>query len=69
MTWVKRIFLFGLTNIAVIVLLTVVLRVLGLDQALAVRGGNPLALLVFAAVMGMGGSFISLAMSKWMAKR
>lgn len=69
MTWVKRIFLFGLTNIAVIVLLTVVLRLLGLDQALAARGGNPLALLVFAAVMGMGGSFISLAMSKWMAKR
>ena len=69
MTWIKRIFLFGLTNIAVIVLLTIVMRVLGLDQAVAIRGGNPVALLVFAAVMGMGGSFISLAMSKWMAKR
>lgn len=53
MTWMKRIFLFGLTNIAVIVLLTIVMRVLGLDQAVAIRGGNPVALLVFAAVMGM----------------
>ncbi len=69
MTWFKRIFLFGLTNIAVIVLLTIVLRILGLDQAMAARGGDPMVLLAFAAVMGMGGSFISLAMSKWMAKR
>ncbi|HXF09110.1 MAG TPA: protease HtpX [Candidatus Acidoferrales bacterium] len=69
MTWIKRIFLFGLTNIAVIVLLTIVLRILGLDQAMAARGNDPMVLLAFAAVMGMGGSFISLAMSKWMAKR
>lgn len=65
----RRIFLFVLTNLAVLVLLSIVCRVLGIDAWAASRGYGGLGpLLVFAAVIGMGGSFISLAMSKWMAK-
>jgi len=67
----KRVFLFIATNIAVLVVLSVVLSLLGVNTILDERGvgldmGN---LLVFSAVFGMGGSFISLAISKWMAKR
>jgi heat shock protein HtpX len=65
----KRIFLFLLTNLAVVAVLTVVAQVTGLDRWLAVHGQSLFGLLVFAAFMGFGGSFISLAMSKWMAKR
>jgi heat shock protein HtpX len=64
----KRIALFLLTNIAVMLVLTIVVRVLGLDRYLAGSGGMG-GLLIMAAVMGFGGSLISLAMSKWMAKR
>jgi len=65
----QRIVLFVLTNLAVMVLLTIVVKVTGLDVYAYRRGGlNLQGLLVMAAVMGMGGSFISLAMSKWMAK-
>ena len=64
-----RIVLFLLTNLAVMALLTIVVKLTGLDVYAYRRGGlNLQALLVLAAVMGMGGSFISLAMSKWMAK-
>ncbi len=63
----KRIFLFILTNVAVIAVLSVVLRILGLDRA-----GGPGAgygeLLAFSAVVGFTGSIISLLMSKSMAK-
>ncbi len=70
MTWLKRVVLFGLTNLAIIVVLTVVLRLLGLDTWLARQGGlDYRALLVFAFVFGMGGSFVSLALSRWMAVR
>jgi heat shock protein HtpX len=67
----KRIFLFLATNIAIILVLSIVLRILGVDRILDQSGtgldyGN---LLVFAAIFGFGGSFISLAISKWMAKR
>ena len=62
----KRILLFVATNIAVLFLLNIVLLVL--QQVFHVRLGNTGGLLVMAAVLGMGGSFISLAMSKWMAK-
>lgn len=67
----KRVFLFLLTNIAVLVVLSIVLRLLGVDRILDESGVglNYANLLVFAAVFGFGGSFISLAMSKWMAKR
>ena len=64
----KRVLLFLLTNIAILVVLSVVVSVLGLDQALYQRGLNLGALLGFSFVFGMGGAFISLAISKWMAK-
>jgi heat shock protein HtpX len=67
----RRIFYFLVTNIAVLLVLGIVLRLLGVDSYLD-RTGTGLDywnLLVFAAVFGMGGSFISLLMSKWMAKR
>jgi len=64
----KRIFLFLLTNIAVLVVLSVVVRVLGLDRALAANGLDVGGLLVFSAVVGFTGAIISLLMSKTMAK-
>ena len=67
---IKRVFLFLVTNLAVVVVLGIVLRLLGVDRILAEGGGlNYNALLVFASVFGFGGAFISLAMSKWSAKR
>jgi heat shock protein HtpX len=64
-----RIVLFVLTNLAVMALLTIVVKLTGLDVYAYRRGGvNFQGLLVMAAVMGMGGSFISLAASKWIAK-
>lgn len=67
----KRIALFLLTNIAIMVVLVIVLRLLGVDSLLAQNGVDLdlRALLIFSAVIGMTGSFISLAMSKWSAKR
>jgi heat shock protein HtpX len=67
---IKRIALFLITNIAVLVLLSFTMRVLGIERILDESGTglNMEALLVFAAVIGFGGSFISLAMSKWSAK-
>ncbi len=65
----KRVFLLIATNIAVILVLSVVASVLGVDRFLTENGLNLGALLGFSAVFGFGGAFISLAMSKWMAKR
>ncbi|WP_293396690.1 protease HtpX [Nevskia sp.] len=65
----KRIGLFLLTNIAIMLVLSVVVSLLGGDRFLTQNGLNLGSLLIFSAVFGMGGSFISLAMSKWMAKR
>jgi heat shock protein HtpX len=64
----KRIVLFILTNLAVLLVLSVAARLLGLDTWLAAHGSNLQGLLVFAAFFGFGGAFISLAASKWMAK-
>ncbi len=65
-----RVLLFVGTNIAVLALLTIVCKIFGIDQYAAASGYGGLGpLLIFAAVIGMGGSFISLAMSKWIAKR
>lgn len=66
-----RILLFLATNAAVLVLISIVFQVLGLEGILAENGVdlNLEALLVLSAVIGFGGSFISLAMSKFMAKR
>jgi len=64
----KRIALFVATNLAVILLLSAVCHLLGIDQWAAQRGMGLGGLIVFAAVFGMGGAFISLAISKWTAK-
>ncbi len=61
-----RIVLFLATNLAILFLLTIVIKLFGLDAS---SGRNLTSLLIMAAVVGMGGSFISLALSKWMAKR
>ena len=67
----KRVALFLATNLAVILVLSVVLRLLGVDSILDERnvGINYQSLLILSLVIGFGGSFISLAISKWMAKR
>jgi heat shock protein HtpX len=64
----KRIFLLIATNFAVIALLSIVASVLGIDRMLAENGFNFFGTLVFAALFGFGGAFISLLISKWMAK-
>lgn len=67
----KRIMLFIMTNIAIMVVLSITLRLLGVDSILAENGSdlNIQALVIFSGVIGFGGSFISLLISKWMAKR
>ena len=67
----KRVALFLATNLAVLLVLSIVLRLLGVDSVLDERGVGIdfQALLVLSLVIGFGGSFISLAISKWMAKR
>jgi heat shock protein HtpX len=64
----KRILLLLVTNLAVLAVLTIVAHLIGLDRWLQVRGGSLSALLVVAAVFGFGGAFVSLLMSKWMAR-
>lgn len=65
----KRIVLFLMTNLAIMLVLSVTVRLLGADQYLTRQGLDVTSLLVFAAIFGFGGSFISLLMSKWIAKR
>lgn len=66
----KRVVLFLATNIAILVVLSVVVQLFGLDRYLLPQYGMNLpGLLAFAAVFGFGGAFISLLISKWMAKR
>ncbi len=65
----KRILLFIVTNLAVVLVLSIVLRLLGLDRAMAAETGMNLGgLLAFSAVVGFTGAIISLLMSKQMAK-
>ncbi len=66
----KRVLLFVAVNIAVILVLSIVLGLLGIDSILDEQGTglDYRALLIFALVIGFGGSFISLAISKWTAK-
>ena len=64
----KRILLFVLTNLAVMVVLGVVASLLGVNRFLTSNGLNLSALLGFSLIMGFGGAFISLLMSKPMAK-
>ena len=65
----KRIFYFLVTNLAIVLVLSVTMRLLGVEPFLNANGLNLNSLLIFAAVMGFGGAFISLAISKWSAKR
>ncbi|MFA5027106.1 MAG: protease HtpX [Candidatus Methylomirabilota bacterium] len=67
----KRVFLFVVTNLAILLVLSLVLSLLGVGRILDEQGiGLNLAnLIVMAAVFGFGGSLISLALSKWTAKR
>jgi len=67
----KRVFLFLATNIAIVLVLGITLHLLGVDSMLDRQGVglDVNSLLVFAALFGFGGSFISLAISKWTAKR
>ena len=60
-----------MTNIAIMVVLSITLRLLGVDSLLAENGSdlNIQALVIFSGVIGFGGAFISLLISKWMAKR
>lgn len=65
----KRTVLFLVTNMAILVVLSVAVHLLGLDRYLSEQGVDYISLLIFAAIFGMGGAFLSLAMSKWSAKR
>jgi heat shock protein HtpX len=65
----KRIFLFLATNLAIVLVLSMTMSLLGVEPWLNANGLNLTSLLIFAAVFGFGGAFISLALSKWMAKR
>ena len=65
----KRIIYFLATNLAIMLVLSFTMRLLGVEPYLNANGLNLSNLLAFAAIMGFGGAFISLAMSKWSAKR
>ena len=65
----KRVVLFLVTNIAVLLVLSIIMQVFGLGQYLTAEGIDYASLLVFSAVLGFGGAIISLLISKWMAKR
>ena len=65
----KRIFYFLVTNLAIVFVLSITMRLLGVEPFLNANGLNLNSLLIFAAVMGFGGAFISLAISKWSAKQ
>jgi heat shock protein HtpX len=65
----KRILLFLITNFAILFVASITLRLLGIEPWLNAQGINFTSLLVFGALIGFGGAFVSLAMSKWMAKK
>jgi heat shock protein HtpX len=64
----KRIALLIATNLAVVLLLSAVVQVFGIDNYLARRGLDYQSLLIVSALLGFGGAFFSLAISKWSAK-
>lgn len=66
----KRIFFFLLTNVLVLLTISIILSVFGVGNYINSEGGIDFGtLLIFSAVVGFSGSFISLAMSRWMAKK
>ncbi len=68
MTWLRRIGLFILVNILVMTTISITLNLLGVGPYLTAQGIDYTTLMVFCLVWGMGGSFISLMLSKFMAK-
>src|SRR2546429_5096512 len=64
----KRVFLLIATNLAIMVVLSIVVSVLGFDRWLTANGIDYFSLLVFSAIFGFGGAFISLLLSKTIAK-
>ena len=65
----KRVFLFLATNLAVIVTISIVLQLLGFTGYVAHGQIQLVPLAIFCLIWGMGGAFISLQISRWMAKR
>ena len=65
----KRVLYFLITNLAIVLVLSITMRLLGVEPFLNANGLNLNSLLIFASVMGFGGAFISLAISKWSAKQ
>ncbi len=65
----KRIFLFLMTNVAVMIVLSASMNILGVGRYLTANGIDLTQLLIFSAVIGFAGAIISLLISKWMAKR
>ena len=68
MSWLKRIALFLLTNILIMITISLIINLLGVRPYISARGLNLEALLVFCLIWGMVGAFISLLLSKQMAK-
>lgn len=68
MAWVKRIGLFLAVNILVITTISIILNVLGVKPYLTAQGLNYQSLMIFCLIWGMGGAFISLGLSRVMAK-
>ena len=67
----QRVLLFLATNFAILIVLSIAMQVLGIDDMLAASnaGFNTEGILAFSALFGFGGAFLSLAISKFMAKR
>jgi heat shock protein HtpX len=65
----KRVFLFILTNLAIVATLTIIVSILGVNQGITADGIQIVPLAIFCFIYGMGGAFISLLISRWMAKR
>ena len=65
----KRIFLFLLTNLAIVLTMSIVMRLLGVGNYITPYGLDIQSLAIFSLVWGMGGAFLSLQMSRWIAKR
>jgi heat shock protein HtpX len=68
-TYLLRIGLFSLTNLAVVLLLGILLRVTGVDLLMGSIGIHPVGLLAFSGLFGFAGALISLVLSKWIALR
>lgn len=65
---IKRVFLFLLTNLMVILTISIVFSLLGINHYLSAQGIDYQSLLIFCSIWGMGGAFVSLFISKWIAK-